>query len=397
MPARDAPPDSYLLANLLHFAGMLRRMGFSIGTQQVISLASSLPVIDLRRYDDFYTAAECFLVHDPDRRDAFRQAFELFWAGRYTWAAEFGFGKRQAAEQEALDALEPARDAPAPRPSDLDLSADEDEAEESDDTGVSSTYSATERLYQKDFAAFSDEELAAARRAIEALVWRFNARLTRRRVRARKRADTFDVRRALRQSMQQGGEIVRLAWRRRKLKPRPLVIICDISGSMERYSRLLLHFMYAMVQQDGQQIETFVFGTRLTRITPALRTRNVEEAVAEAALAVVDWSGGTRIGQSLRTFNYRWARRVLRRGASVMIISDGWDRGDIGLLEREIARLSRSTSHLLWLNPLLGRDDYEPLVRGIQAVLPHVDAFLPLHNLASLEQLAVRLGKVAVR
>src|SRR5690606_38401326 len=194
---------------------------------------------------------------------------------------------------------------------------------------------------------------------------------------------TLDLPRAIRESMKQGGEIVRLRWRRRKTRPRPLVVLCDVSGSMERYSRLFLHVMYALVQ-EGRRVETFVLGPRLTRITPAVLDR--------VADLVMDWSGGTRIGESLRAFNYVWSRRVLGRGAVVIIISDGWDRGDVDLLSREMARLHRSASRLIWLNPLAGAPDYQPLVRGIRAALPHVDDFLPFHTLEALEALARRLG-----
>ncbi len=165
---------------------------------------------------------------------------------------------------------------------------------------------------------------------------------------------------------------------------------------MERYSRLFLDFIYALAQET-RQIEAFVFGTRLTHVTPALRYNDVDTAVSKMSELVLDWSGGTRIGESLRTFNYQWSRRVLGRGAVAIVISDGWDRGNIDLLEREIARLRRSVSRLIWLNPLLGAPDYQPLVRGIQAALPYVDDFLPLHNLLSVKALAAQLGQLGHR
>jgi uncharacterized protein with von Willebrand factor type A (vWA) domain len=228
---------------------------------------------------------------------------------------------------------------------------------------------------------------------IQGLVWRLDQRLTRRVVRAPKRTGYLDLRRAVRGNMKYGGEILKLAWRRRKSKPRPLVVICDISGSMEAYSRLFLHFIYALAQET-RRIEAFVFGTRLTYITPALRQGDVDTAVQKMSELVLDWSGGTRIGGSLRTFNYRWSRRVLGRGAVAVIISDGWDRGDLDLLEREMGRLRRSVSRLIWLNPLSGAPDYQPLAGGIQTALPYVDDFLPLHNLMSLGQFAGRLGSL---
>jgi uncharacterized protein with von Willebrand factor type A (vWA) domain len=258
-------------------------------------------------------------------------------------------------------------------------------------TDFSATYSPWETLRHKDFAAMSEDELHLARQCMADLVLSLGQRQTRRRVRAHKRTCCLDLSETVRRSMQHQGEIVRLAWRRPKLKPRPLVLICDISGSMERYSRLFLHFMHAM-GHSSKHVEAFVFGTRLTRITPALRHKDVDTALREVSSAVVDWSGGTRIGESLKTFNYRWGRRVLRGGAVAIIISDGWDRGDVELLRHEVARLHRSVHRLMWLNPLAGAPTYQPLVRGMQTVLPHLDGFLPLHNLESLAQVARQLG-----
>ncbi len=273
------------------------------------------------------------------------------------------------------------------------LPDEEDDPTSTNETRVLPTYSPVEVFHHKDFADFTEEEFETAKRIIQNLVWRLDQRLTRRKVRAVKRGSYLDLRRAVRSNMKYNGEIVRLAWRQRKSKPRPLVVICDISGSMDRYSRLFLHFVYALAQET-RQIEAFVFGTRLTYITPALRHSDVDTAVHKMSELVLDWSGGTRIGESLRAFNYQWSRRVLGRGAVAVIISDGWDRGDIDLLEREIGRLRRSVSRLVWLNPLLGAPDYRPLVRGIQTALPYVDDFLPLHNLMSLEHFAGQLGSL---
>jgi uncharacterized protein with von Willebrand factor type A (vWA) domain len=191
-----------------------------------------------------------------------------------------------------------------------------------------------------------------------------------------------------------GGEILLWERRQRKVKPRPLVIIADISGSMERYTRLLLHFIYSLSEGLHQKVEAFVFSTRLTRITRQLRERDVDQALLLVSRQVPDWSGGTRIGEALKTFNFVWGRRVLGQGAVVLLISDGWDRGDVGLLKKEIARLQRSCYRLIWLNPLLGSHEYEPLTRGMQAALPYVDDFLPVHNLASLEDLAGHLSHI---
>ena len=253
-------------------------------------------------------------------------------------------------------------------------------------------FSASEALRKKDFAQFTPDELAEARRLIESMNWRLGTRLTRRRKRAIN-GDYIDYRATLRAAMKQGGVPLDLKWRERKERMRPLVLICDISGSMDRYSRLLLRFVHAL-EHGLDAVEVFVFGTRLTRITRELRKKNVDQAIADVVASVDDWSGGTRIGESIKNFNYKWSRRVLRSGATVVMISDGWDRGDPQLLGTEMARLQRSCRRVIWLNPLLGAPGYQPLTQGIRASLPYVDHFLPIHNLKSLEALAKLLGAV---
>jgi uncharacterized protein with von Willebrand factor type A (vWA) domain len=207
------------------------------------------------------------------------------------------------------------------------------------------------------------------------------------------RGRLFDLRRTIRKSLRHHGELIKLGKRTPETKPRDLIILCDISGSMERYARMLLHFMHT-ISSSGHKVETFVFGTRLTRITRTLRLKDIDYAVTAVSHLVNDWCGGTRIGESIREFNYVWVRRVLRSGAVVLIISDGWDRGNIPLLEKEMGRLSRSCSRLIWLNPNLGYEEYEPLTRGIRAALPFVDDFLPVHNLESLQQLGNILASI---
>jgi uncharacterized protein with von Willebrand factor type A (vWA) domain len=227
------------------------------------------------------------------------------------------------------------------------------------------------------------------------MTWRLGTRETRRRVRANL-GEFVDQRATLRRSLRYGGVPIDLRHRKPKRRQRPLILLCDISGSMDRYSRLLLRFVHA-IEHGLDAVEVFVFGTRLTRITRSLRTRDVDDAIASVVKAVDDWSGGTRIGESIKTFNYLWSRRVLRSGATVVIISDGWDRGDPNLLATELARLQRSCRRLIWLNPLLGAPGYQPLTQGIRAALPYVDDFLPIHNLQSMEALAKLLAAVEDR
>lgn len=388
--------DGQLLANLLHFGRLLRAMGLQISAGQISDLARALALIDIARREDFYTASRALLVTDPHDLDRFDQAFDLFWRGMQSWLITLGQTRHlRRAQDEAPEAAEtilaPGRER---------NSSTKDEAEESrpdavEDARSAALYSPLERLRHKNFAAFSEEEKRLVRQAMAQLVWHFNARLARRLRRAPRRARYLDLRRTIRANTRFGGEILQLRWRRRKVRPRPLVVICDISGSMDSYSRLFLHFIHSM-SQDVRQVEAFAFGTRLTYLTPALRHSDVEAAVDKIAHLVVDWSGGTRIGASLKQFNYRWSRRVLGRGATVIIISDGWERGDLELLEKEMARLRRSAHRVLWLNPLAGSPGYEPLVGGIRAVLPYCDEFLPLHNLRSLEQVVARLGSVTL-
>ena len=271
----------------------------------------------------------------------------------------------------------------------------ESNEEESPEIELTRTYSARELLREKDFAELSAEEIRAVKEMMTELLWQLGQQRTRRHKPGS--GNHIDLRRSLRQSLRNGGEILEWSYRRPKYRPRPLVIIADISGSMERYTRMLLHFIYSLRKGADQPIEAFLFGTRLTRITRQLRDSNVDRAMEEVSRAVPDWSGGTRIGQALRRFNFDWARRVLGQGAIVLMISDGWDRGDPNLLADEIARLQRSSFRLIWLNPLLGSADYEPLTRGMQAALPYVDDFLAVHNLASIEELAIKLMQLKDR
>ncbi len=245
-----------------------------------------------------------------------------------------------------------------------------------------------ERLRLKDFAELTADE----RRTVQRLIAEqsFLPPRRTRRSRADSRAGQLDLGATLRRSLRRGGEPFELLRRRRRERDRPLVVLCDISGSMEAYARLFLPFAYTL-RSATDRLEVFVFATRLTRITRELARRDVDLALRSASARIADWGGGTRIGESLKKFNFEWARRLLGRGAWVMVLSDGWDRGDRELLEREMARLRRSCQRLIWLNPLLGSTGYQPVAGGIRAVLPFVDDFLPVHNLRSLEQLAAIL------
>lgn len=251
------------------------------------------------------------------------------------------------------------------------------------------SYSSEEMLQRKDFSDMTPEELARVRQLMQRLHWRASQRRTRRRA-PRRRGDLLDMKRTLQQAARTGHLPARLPRLERKIKQRPIVLLADISGSMEKYSRLVLLFFYSICQSLSN-VEAFAFATRLTHLTPQLRLRNVDRALDDAGRQVVDWSGGTRIGECLESFNRRWSRRVLRRGALVVVVSDGWERGDVGRLRESMRYLNHRCHRLIWLNPLAGKADYRPVVEGMAAALPWIDDFLPIHNLQSIEQLVEHL------
>lgn len=374
------------LHNLLLFGRVLRRLGLDINPGRMMDLVSALDHIEIGNKPDFFYAARTLLVHEREDLPLFDEAFELFWRKpAESWDIRWqGFTQRRR----------PSRPIVTPPP--LEQSAPETDLSTSTSSQemtvieVTRTYSDRELLRHKNFAELTTEESEAVKRMMSHLLWKVSERRTRRKRPGK--GHLIDLRRTLRRSLRSEGEIFSWSYREPKLKPRPLVIIADISGSMERYTRLLLHFIYGMKAALHRPVEAFVFSTRLTRITHPLQIRDLDLALKNVGQLVHDWAGGTRIGESLKTFNFEWGRRVLGRGAVVLIISDGWDRGDVDLLKREMARLRRNCYRLIWLNPLLGAPDYEPLTRGIQAALPHIHDFLPVHNLASLEDLANRLS-----
>jgi len=375
-----------LLHNLLLFGRVLRRLGLDVNPGRMMDLVSALDYIEIGNKADFFYAARTLLVHEHEDLELFDEAFELFWRKpAESWGVEWQGLTRRRRSTKPLITPPPLKDEP-PSTDDSDSTSKEPMTV----IEVTRTYSDREVLRHKDFAQMSAEESEAVNQLMSHLRWKISERRTRRRRPGK--GEMLDLRRTLRRSLRAGGEVFSWAYREPKLKPRPLVIIADISGSMERYTRVLLHFIYGMKAALTQPVEAFVFSTRLTRITRPLQIRDLDLALKNVGELVNDWAGGTRIGESLKYFNFEWGRRVLGRGAVVLIISDGWDRGDVELLNREMARLKRNCHRVIWLNPLLGSPDYEPLTRGIQAALPHIDNFLPVHNLASLEDLASRLA-----
>ncbi len=362
---------------------MLRRAGLDIHHGRLIDSIRALDWIGIRRRDDMRAALRALLVHRREDLGKFDLAFNLYFRAEHPPSPDLptfpSIGRSRAGARGATDQaggqLETADAAPS-----------------STATLAFGAYSAFGALRTKDFAEFTPLELERARLLLTELPWQMGLR--RRRRWERSSGAALDLRTLLRRDLMRG-ELLDLPRRQRSRTPRPLVVIGDVSGSMERYSRVLLHFAYGLAAST-RQVESFVFATELTRITRRLATRGDDE-LASILRDVNDWGGGTRIGEALRAFNTRWTRRVMRNGPVVLIVSDGWDRGDPTLLARELGRLRRSCRRLIWLNPLLGSANYEPLTRGMQAALCHIDDFLPAHNLASLEHLAEHLRSLSAR
>lgn len=374
-PEPPGPDGEALAANCIVFGRLLRRAGLAVDPDQTRTFTRALVLLGVARKGDVRAAGRAIYVRRREDRPTFDEAFELFWRRRAYGSALAGRLPRLVQSER--------------RPGGLDLSADAGlgaERREPVEILVPRGSSSVERLRLADFGELTAAEERDALRMISALRPRLPLRPARR-GRVARHGGRLAMRRMLRRSLATGGQPLAWRWIRRTRRPRPIILICDISGSMERYSRFLLRFAHALAR-SGAPVEVFVFGTRLTRITRQLRVRSADEALRRVAHTVVDWSGGTRIGESLRELNLRWARRTIRSGAVALLVSDGWERGDPALLTREMARLNRNTHRLVWLDPLASRAGFEPLTQGLVAALPHVDEFLPCANIASLERLA---------
>ncbi len=386
LPETEPYQGGFLLPNLLLFGRVCKGLGMSVTPSQMIEVARALEFIQLGRRDDVYHTLRALIVTHPRELDLFDEAFRTFWRRPVTeWSTLDLSSLGEHRRQKKTQFLPPPEASPddgtnaGGAPVDDKLIA------------LVPTYSQREALRQKDFAEMTADEIAQAQQLIAQLPWGLGTRRTRRLVPGN--GSRSDPRAAFRRNLRYQGEPLEWPSRTRKIKPRPLVLLCDISGSMERYTRLLLHFMHTLANSSFQ-VESFVFSTRLTRITRPLRHRSVDATLRRVGADVKDWGGGTRIGDALHQFNYRWLRRVLGHGTVVLLITDGWDRGDPDQLRAEISRIRRSAHRLIWLNPLIGSPQYEPLTRGAMAMLPHVDDFLPVSNLASLEMLARELSRV---
>jgi uncharacterized protein with von Willebrand factor type A (vWA) domain len=378
------PAPSTIVSNLLKFGRALRRAGIDVHPGRLLDLIEALGHINLGARTEVYHTCRALLVHRHEQLDNFDRVFDGFW--------------RERAED--ARALSPARDTRAEIKfeeiiafPDLDSSTSlEDEGRAPGRNDDLPTWSELGALADKDFAAFTADEIADGAAALSRLVWSPGERRTRRWVPGH--GPRIDLRRAISDSLRTQGDVVTLRRRTRHVRPRPLVLLCDISRSMEHCTRMLLHFAHAVADRH-RRVEVFVFSTQLTRITRQLRLDGPSDALVAVSHAVPDWSGGTRIGAAIREFHQQWGRRVMGGGPVVLLISDGWDCGDPVELAAQIARLQRSCHRLVWLNPLVGTVDYAPLTRGLQAALPFVDDFLPARTLNNLADLALHLNALA--
>ena len=376
---------SALVDNLVGFGRLLRAEGLAVHPGRVIDLAEALQHMHVGVRDEVYHACRVLLVHRRDDLATFDRVFTAFWR-RHEHDPTPAPGPRSADGD--------AADAPSPAGPEWSLAASAVAVDAAvDDVPAASlpSWSSASTLAEKDFASYTPEEIALARGALDRLAWTPGLRRTRRWVRGR--GPRVDLRRALASGLRSDGEVLSLPTRMRRLRPRPLVLVCDISGSMERYTRMLLQFAHAL-RRRSRRVEAFVFATTLTRVTREIRGAHIDRAVADVSRVVPDWSGGTRIGEALRHLHTRWGRRALHGRPVVLLVSDGWDRGEPEELRAQIQRLQRNSHRLIWLNPLIGTHDYAPLTRGLQAALPFVDDFLPVRTLTNLAELALHLNRL---
>ncbi len=386
------PPKGHLPENVLHFIRVLRGAGLPVGPAKVIDALAAVEAVGVGNRTDFREALAAVLCSRREHLDLFEQAFDLFWRNpkllEKMVAAMLPQVLGRTGEEPAPPAV-PGRlaEALAPPPADIPKRDAEDEVT----LDAAFTFSAREVLQTRDFATMSGEELGQVKRMLARLRLPL-PKAPMRRTRPDDRGRRIDLRATLRRSAGAAGAAAPLAFRARTLRTPPLVVLCDISGSMDRYSRMMLHFLHA-ITNDRHRVHVMLFGTRLTNVTRHLKHRDVDVALERVSSAVADWAGGTRIGASIAEFNRHWSRRLLGQNAVVLLISDGLDAESGAGLDEAMERLSKSCRRLVWLNPLLRYADFEARPAGIRAMLPWVDDFLPVHSLASLEALAGTLSR----
>src|SRR5689334_2364093 len=378
------------LSNVLAFARALKDLGVKVSLSQVIDASRSLDFVDIAEKADFRALLRSNLVSQKEDFPVFDMVFDSFW-------------REQTYERVPMETLDIQG---TPTETKTQEGGDEEGLEEAisevmatenvpfenlEDLSVP-TYSPQEQLNRKDFSEMGVEESRAIARAILLIATKIATQISRRKKRAR-RGNVVDLRWTMRNSMKFGGEIIDLVTRKRRIKKTKVVLLCDVSGSMDCYSRFLIQFMYGL-QNELWGVETFVFSTSLSRITHLIRTKDITNALEKISGSILGWSGGTNIGRSLQTFNRDFAPSMVTHRTVVVVISDGWDRGDVSLLERQMGDLKRRCKTVIWLNPLLASENYEPLCKGMQAALPYIDLFLSVHNVNSLVALGRTLQKL---
>jgi uncharacterized protein with von Willebrand factor type A (vWA) domain len=388
-------PDGRIADNIVYFARALRKAGMRVGPASVKDAIEAVLTAGIGGRDDFYWVLHSVLVTRHEDHVVFDEAFRLFWKSRELIEKMIAMfspvapdhrekQKPRAAESRVSQAMFEGHSKNQPPNEIPEIEVD-----------ARFTVSGNEMLRQKDFAQMSAAEIGQAKRAIAALQLPFDTVRTRRfRVDAAGR--TIDPRAMMRAAARTGGELVLPRFKSPREVHPPLVVLADISGSMSQYTRIFLHFLHALTEKR-RRVHTFVFGTRLTNLTRQMRHRDPDQALADASQAVQDWSGGTRIGDTLHEFNRLWSRRVLGQGAIVLLITDGLERDDVAGLSEEVERLHKSCRRLIWLNPLLRFDGFEAKARGVKAMLPHVDEFRAVHNLSALSDLVASLDKSSSR
>jgi uncharacterized protein with von Willebrand factor type A (vWA) domain len=392
LPSATIPnaPTGKLAANIMHFGRVLREAGLPVGPGAVLDALDAALSGALTSRDDFYWTLHAVFVKRREHKEVFDQAFHVFWKKpkmlEQLMQLMFHQIARKADERARKAGFKRLAEAMFDQNEITSPSAKKEELE----IDASFTASADEVLRAKDFEQMSVAEQAQAKQAIARLRLH-RPEIVTRRFQPSAHGQSIDLRRTLKGSLRAGGHFIDLERRERRRREPPLVVLCDISGSCSNYSRMFLHFLHALTN-DRDRVHVFLFGTRLTNITRELKRRDVDEAMSKVSSAVKDWSGGTRIGTSLKEFNFKWARRVLTQGARVLLMTDGLERDDVGLLAAEMQRLRRQTKHITWLNPLLRYDGFKALAGGIRAMMPEVDEFRPVHSLNSLADLASSLA-----
>ena len=368
--------------HVVNFSRLLHKNGIPVNSSNLINLLQSVELIDLCRRDDFYAATRVNLVKNARDIETFDNCFKYYWEQDETLGEEISV---------EIDPSEGGEDSPQ-RERALASEQDAEDKGENKDSSSPASYSPNEQLMRKDLGMMSEKEIEEARRMIAPLVAIFADHQSRRYERA-KRGRVIDFRGMLRSNAIMGQDGINLKFRKRRIKKHRLMLLCDVSGSMQTYSSFIIHFIYAL-NRELSNFEVAVFSTRMTPITEYLKSISVEESLALVADYVHDWAGGTTIGSSIKEFNDKYARQMLRSRTTVIILSDGWDRGDVDLLKTEMKRLSQRSHKLIWLNPLLGNPVYKPLCQGIKTALPFMDYFLPAHSLESLVEVARTLKQI---